>query len=470
MSALGTPGNQLYVAPFADERPCDVTVLFDDRGHVAYADERPDDRDIDGILWERWGGTPSGPKQWALHHPARQREVMDQRPLCAVCSGEPDCNEHGVLWLLNADAALQKSLTFPGDIVTATPAVCLTDARRALRACHVLPLGFIALRVREAELVGVRGTVYSPTDQPQVDQDVRFDDDAVHRVIARQLLRELRGAVLDEVTLADCTFRPRRSSVDSTPARRERDVGVTTMTGPGPTTSSRPARRIALFDLDDTLTDHAAAFARWAAEFSQSTGIPLPWLLEAERRHAGARHHFFEEIKSDFGIRTSIATLHAEYRRRSADLVPHRPEVCAALEELVDDGWALGVVTNGSPDAQRIKLDVARLTPYFDSVVISGEYGVRKPDPALFRVALDELQAGESTWAAMVGDRLDTDIKGGVRAGLHTVWIAAGRTHCPEDPVPTLAVDSTVEACLWLRSQPQGMSRAPALTLSAGRC
>ncbi|WP_229882218.1 HAD family hydrolase [Streptomyces alanosinicus] len=451
MSALIAPGNQLYVAPFADEGPCDVTVLFDDSGHVAYADEQPEDRDIDGVLWERWGGTPSGPRQWALHHPARQREVMDQRPLCAVCSAEPDCNEHGVLWLLNADAALQKSLTFPRDIVTATPAVCLKDARRALRACHVLQQGFIALRVREAELVGVRGTVYSPTNPPQVDQDVRFDDDAIHRVIARQLLRELRGAVLDKVTLADCTLRHRRSSAEPTAAA----ASVTTMTRTGPATSPRPARKIALFDLDDTLTDHTAAFARWAAEYSRSTGIPLPWLLEAEQRHAGARHHFFEEIKSDFGIRTSIATLHAEYRRRSADLVPHRPEVCTALEELVDDGWALGVVTNGSPDAQRIKLDMARLTPYFDSVVVSGEYGVRKPDPALFRVALDELHADESTWAAMVGDRLDTDIQGGVRAGLHTVWIAAGRTHCPEGSVPTLAVDTTVEACDWLRSQPQ---------------
>lgn len=67
-------------------------------------------------------------------------------------------------------------------------------------------------------------------------------------------------------------------------------------------------RKAALLDLDSTLTDHAAAFARWAEEFGDSTGIPPSELMRAETAHAGARHAFFAEIKTAFGLRQSIAS------------------------------------------------------------------------------------------------------------------------------------------------------------------
>ncbi|WP_043258665.1 HAD family hydrolase [Streptomyces prunicolor] len=209
--------------------------------------------------------------------------------------------------------------------------------------------------------------------------------------------------------------------------------------------------QVALFDLDNTLTDHAAAFALWAAEFSRESGIPLPWLMKAEERHAGVRHVFFEEVKETFGIRQSVAALHGAYRGRCAELVPYRPEVCTAVQALAEDGWALGVVTNGAPEAQRRKLDVSQLARYFSSVIISGEYGVRKPDSALFRLAMDDLQVEDATRAVMVGDCLATDVAGGLRAGLRTVWVSGGRTLHPDAPVPTYIVRDVVEASGLLR-------------------
>jgi hypothetical protein len=196
----------LYIAPFEGEFACDVTVLFDENGHVCFADERPEDRDIDGLLWERWEGAPIGAPDWAAHHPRRQFEVMDGRPLCGVCKGDPDRDERGTLWLLHADENTQALVSFPSTITTATPAVCIPCARRALRACHELQRGFIALRVREAPVIGVRGTLYSPTEAPLANQVVRFGDDALHRVVARQLMRELIDAELDETSLAAPDF------------------------------------------------------------------------------------------------------------------------------------------------------------------------------------------------------------------------------------------------------------------------
>ncbi|WP_432156169.1 hypothetical protein [Streptomyces sp. bgisy153] len=193
---------RLYIAPYEGEAPAEAAVVFDEDGRIRYADERPEDRDVEGILWQRWCGQQTGPLQWSEHYPARQRAVMERPHRCGGCAGEADRDERGVLWLLNAAEQTQASLTFPRDILTATPAICRRDANRALAACQVLQAGFIALRVRETELVGVRGILYSRTSAPQPDRFVRFDDDAIHRVLAQQLMVALRNAVLDEDTLS----------------------------------------------------------------------------------------------------------------------------------------------------------------------------------------------------------------------------------------------------------------------------
>lgn len=90
------------------------------------------------------------------------------------------------------------------------------------------------------------------------------------------------------------------------------------------------------------------------------------------------------------------------------------------------------LLTNGSPDLQQEKLDgVPELIPYFDHIVISGDFGKGKPDVSIFQHAL-ELLGAKPGEAVMVGDKLTTDIKGGNAAGLHTVWI--NRVDRPKDP------------------------------------
>ena len=54
-------------------------------------------------------------------------------------------------------------------------------------------------------------------------------------------------------------------------------------------------------------------------------------------------------------------------------------------------------------------------------------YFVGKPNPLMMREALNTLNAhSEST--AMIGDRMDTDIKSGMEAGLETVLVLSGLT------------------------------------------
>lgn len=108
------------------------------------------------------------------------------------------------------------------------------------------------------------------------------------------------------------------------------------------------------------------------------------------------------------------------------------PETYEVLDQLKMQTYKLLLLTNGSPDLQKEKLStVPKLLAYFDQILISGEFGVGKPDLSLFKYALDHfsLQPHE---VIMVGDKLSTDIKGANLSGIPSVWI--NREQLPTDP------------------------------------
>ncbi len=86
----------------------------------------------------------------------------------------------------------------------------------------------------------------------------------------------------------------------------------------------------------------------------------------------------------------------------------------------------LGLLTNGSSDLQRDKLDGTGMTAAFDSIVISGEVGSGKPNSATFADMLERLGVRPED-SVMVGDSWERDILGAVNAGMSAVWIASGR-------------------------------------------
>ncbi len=84
--------------------------------------------------------------------------------------------------------------------------------------------------------------------------------------------------------------------------------------------------------------------------------------------------------------------------------------------------YQLALVTNGAPDLQHEKIQGANLAQYFDTILISGEVGIGKPDCRIFKMALDALAASPSE-TVMVGDSLTRDILGAQRAGLKGIWL-----------------------------------------------
>ncbi|NBI27820.1 HAD family hydrolase [Chengkuizengella marina] len=97
-------------------------------------------------------------------------------------------------------------------------------------------------------------------------------------------------------------------------------------------------------------------------------------------------------------------------------------EIYPTLEKLKQK-YKLMLLTNGSPDIQNEKLAaLPKLTPYMDQVMISGSFGQGKPSPAIFEQAMNLLEI-EPHEGIMVGDNLNTDIKGALSIGMKCVWV-----------------------------------------------
>jgi HAD superfamily hydrolase (TIGR01509 family) len=90
----------------------------------------------------------------------------------------------------------------------------------------------------------------------------------------------------------------------------------------------------------------------------------------------------------------------------------------------------ISIVTNNLLEEQREKLRFLGLSELVDDLVTSEEIGVAKPDPAIFRAALE--RSGADPRATVVfGDSYGSDVLGAQRAGLPVVWFNRFRAPIP---------------------------------------
>ena len=98
----------------------------------------------------------------------------------------------------------------------------------------------------------------------------------------------------------------------------------------------------------------------------------------------------------------------------------------AMLRRFRSNGVPVGVVTNGDSETQRGKLRSTGVDSLVVGCVVSEEYGVRKPNPAIFHHALGLLGA-EAESTLFVGDNAEEDIVGAASLNMLTAWISLGR-------------------------------------------
>jgi len=112
----------------------------------------------------------------------------------------------------------------------------------------------------------------------------------------------------------------------------------------------------------------------------------------------------------------------AYYRTLARDAFRLYADAVLFLEYAAKHKLPMAVVTNGPSDVQRDKIEAIDVAKHVDVIVISGERGVAKPNPSIFRLTLDELGVEpEDAWC--VGDSLATDVAGACAAGMAAVWV-----------------------------------------------
>ncbi len=103
----------------------------------------------------------------------------------------------------------------------------------------------------------------------------------------------------------------------------------------------------------------------------------------------------------------------------SEDYVP--PDVPEVLGQLKGSGYRLGVLSNRS-QPYREYLKELGLADYFDMILAAGEVNLWKPDPGIFQLGLERMQA-DAARSVYVGDNYFADIVGAQNAGLLPVLI-----------------------------------------------
>jgi HAD superfamily hydrolase (TIGR01509 family) len=124
-------------------------------------------------------------------------------------------------------------------------------------------------------------------------------------------------------------------------------------------------------------------------------------------------------------LHVHVAEQYEAIEREALRPLPGAEAVLRALRRR----FHLGIITNGPSIVQREKLEQAGLASWFDIIVADSDFGVPKPDPALFTYAAGTLGLNKSE-LLFVGDSFEADITGANAAGWQSVYLS--KTPCSE--------------------------------------
>ncbi len=210
--------------------------------------------------------------------------------------------------------------------------------------------------------------------------------------------------------------------------------------------------RALFFDLDGTLIDLRGPWLRCVEGFMESRLRVLSpearARLHRDLTYEGCdgRHlerHLVAWVVTDChpDVGLSQLAIAAELAARLPGCIEPDPAVVQMLGEL-SVRYKTAIVSNGSRRVQRAKIERAGLKGAVGRVFLSGEMGVRKPDPAIFRRAL-EWAGVAADEALIVGNHPHEDIQGGQRAGLRTC--AVGADYHESWPRPEFRIDRVLD-------------------------
>ncbi|QWI19807.1 HAD family hydrolase [Bacillus wiedmannii] len=188
-----------------------------------------------------------------------------------------------------------------------------------------------------------------------------------------------------------------------------------------------------LFDLDDTLLDRDKA-------------VDNLFLLVLEKCYEDVSdtvknnmlQKFKEYDKREYGISNKTIVLESLFDEFAPIYrLPHNYiqdfwnenfPTCFSIDQNtihflnhIKSHFKIGIITNGSTHRQKAKIINTNLNNYFDTIIISEEVGLSKPDKRIFELALNKLNVQPED-VLFIGDDLEKDIAGPQNANIKGVW------------------------------------------------
>ncbi|PFR83925.1 2-haloalkanoic acid dehalogenase [Bacillus cereus] len=188
-----------------------------------------------------------------------------------------------------------------------------------------------------------------------------------------------------------------------------------------------------LFDLDDTLIDRDKA-------------VDNLFLLVLEKCYEDVSdtvknnmlQKFKEYDKREYGISDKTIVLESLFDEFAPKYrLPHNyiqdfwnenSPKCFSIDQntihflnQIKKHFKVGIITNGSTHRQKAKIINTNLNNYFDTIIISEEVGLSKPDKRIFELALNKLNVQPED-VLFIGDDLEKDIAGPQNANIKGVW------------------------------------------------
>jgi len=211
-----------------------------------------------------------------------------------------------------------------------------------------------------------------------------------------------------------------------------------------------------LFDADETLF-HFDAFSGLQRMFSlfdmgftkedylvyQTTNQPL-WIdyqngkINAQQLQEQRFNAWVDKLK------ISASEINTAFLNSMADICMPL-DGAANLLNAIKGKSKMGIITNGFTEIQQKRLDRAGFNDHFELLVISEKVGFAKPHLAIFEHALDIMGNPARDQVLMVGDTPESDILGGINAGLDTCWLNVDNKVLPKGITPKYQVSSLVE-------------------------
>lgn len=198
------------------------------------------------------------------------------------------------------------------------------------------------------------------------------------------------------------------------------------------------------FDLDGTLTtygeDFRGLFDRAVSDdiTDEVYDVYVDEVLEnLEQKLERPYLKAFQEIKEQFDLNfdaEEVAEKYIQIEVSSTELHENMKELLESLSEKHE----IGILTNGDSRVQQMKIEENNLGELVDEIIISNDFGVRKPDAEIFKEARNRLPSDHYIF---VGDTYDEDIEPAQEAGFKTIYINGERQADVETTSPEKIAD-----------------------------